>query len=85
MNSRHRQEIEMPRNKLGRVAAMALVVLGLALTAHSRSARTTTTVTPAQVNDIFAKWNKPDSPGCALAVIQNGNIVYEHGYGQADL
>ena len=48
-------------------------------------AQTSTQVTVAQVDNLFAKWNKPDSPGCALAVLQNGRIVYEHGYGMADL
>jgi len=38
-----------------------------------------------QVDAIFAKWDKPDSPGCVLAVIQNGRIVYKRGYGMADL
>ena len=38
-----------------------------------------------QVDALFAEWDKPDSPGCALAVIQNGKIVYKRGYGMADL
>jgi hypothetical protein len=38
-------------------------------------AQTSTQVTVAQVDNLFAKWNKPDSPGCALAVLQNGRIV----------
>jgi CubicO group peptidase (beta-lactamase class C family) len=37
------------------------------------------------VDRIFAKWDRPDSPGCALAVIQDGRIIYERGYGMADL
>src|SRR5690606_18774668 len=37
------------------------------------------------VDQIFAHWNKPTSPGCALAVIQEGKIVYSKGYGMADL
>jgi CubicO group peptidase (beta-lactamase class C family) len=34
---------------------------------------------------LFAEWAKPDSPGCALAVIQDGEIVHKRGYGMADL
>ena len=37
------------------------------------------------VDAVFAAYNKPDSPGCALAVIKDGSIIYKHGYGQADL
>ena len=38
-----------------------------------------------QIDALFAQWNKPDSPGCALAVIKDGQIVYKRGYGMADL
>ena len=38
-----------------------------------------------KVDQIFAEWDKPDSPGCALAVIKNGRIVYMRGYGMAKL
>ena len=39
----------------------------------------------AQVDRLFAEWDKPDSPGCALAVMKDGRIIYERGYGMADL
>ncbi len=38
-----------------------------------------------RVNQIFAAYDKADSPGCALGVIQNGNFVYRKGYGAASL
>jgi CubicO group peptidase (beta-lactamase class C family) len=37
------------------------------------------------IDAIFATWNTKDSPGCAVAVFQNGKITYERGYGMADL
>lgn len=37
------------------------------------------------VDAIFAQWDKPTSPGLALAIIQDGKIVYEKGYGMASL
>jgi CubicO group peptidase (beta-lactamase class C family) len=39
----------------------------------------------AQVDKVFAQWDKPSSPGCALAVIKDGSIIYKRGYGMADL
>ncbi len=39
----------------------------------------------AQVDKIFAKWDRRDSPGCALGVYKSGQIIYKHGYGMADL
>jgi len=41
--------------------------------------------TSAQVDKVFEKWNKPDSPGCALGVYKDGQIFYKRGYGMADL
>ncbi len=38
-----------------------------------------------QVDKVFDKWDKPDSPGCALGVYRDGQIVYKRGYGMADL
>lgn len=38
-----------------------------------------------QVDKIFAQWNKPNSPGFAIAVRKAGKIVYRQGYGMADL
>ena len=37
------------------------------------------------VDELFTRWNKPDSPGCALAVIKEGKFIYERGYGCANL
>ena len=39
----------------------------------------------AQVDALFAQWAKPTSPGCAVAVMKDGQIVHERGYGMADL
>jgi CubicO group peptidase (beta-lactamase class C family) len=38
-----------------------------------------------QTDQLFANWDKPGSPGCALAVVKDGKVVYEHGYGAANL
>ena len=42
-------------------------------------------VPPEQIDRIFAPWDRADSPGCALGVIQNGRFIYQHGYGMANL
>lgn len=33
----------------------------------------------------FQKWDKPNSPGCAVAIVKDGTIIYEKGYGMASL
>lgn len=39
----------------------------------------------ARVDAVFAQWDKPDSPGCAVGVYRDGAIAYARGYGMADL
>jgi len=38
-----------------------------------------------RVDELFAAWDKPGSPGCALGVVQDGKLVYKNAYGMADL
>jgi len=37
------------------------------------------------VDALFAEWDVPQSPGCALGVIQDGELIYARGYEYADL
>jgi CubicO group peptidase (beta-lactamase class C family) len=37
------------------------------------------------VDAVFADYAKPGSPGCSLAVVRDGGIVYEKGYGLANV
>ena len=39
----------------------------------------------AKVDGVFARFDKPDSPGCAVAVVQNHTVAYSRGYGRASL
>jgi CubicO group peptidase (beta-lactamase class C family) len=38
-----------------------------------------------RVDKLFAQWDRSDSPGCSLGVSRNGVLVYERGYGTANL
>lgn len=61
-----------------------LLVFGLILLPIVGRAQSAEAVA-AKVDAIFANFDKPDSPGCALGVIQNGKLIYARGYGQANL
>ena len=41
--------------------------------------------TTQQVNQLFAPFDKPGSPGCSVGVIRNGSFVHEKSYGYASL
>jgi len=38
-----------------------------------------------EVDTLFARWDRPDSPGAAVAVIREGEVLYKKGFGCADL
>jgi CubicO group peptidase (beta-lactamase class C family) len=38
-----------------------------------------------KVDNIFSKYRKSGAPGCALAIIKDGEILYKQGYGLANL
>jgi CubicO group peptidase (beta-lactamase class C family) len=64
------------------------ITLALALLTATL-AQTSPTGSPNQSNEkvdkLFAQWDKPDSPGCALGVIKDGKFIYKRGYGSANL
>src|SRR5437867_2545362 len=43
------------------------------------------TGTAATVNHLFAPWDRADSPGAAVVILKDGAVVYERGYGCANL
>lgn len=42
-------------------------------------------VDPSKIDAVFASYNKPDAPGCAVAVLKDGQTLYQRGYGLANL
>ena len=63
-----------------RLAALLAIVLTLPAGALVFAANS-----QQRVDQIFGDYAKPNSPGCALGVIQNGNFVYRKGYGMGSL
>jgi len=58
---------------------LAAFLICLSLTGVSADTKTD------KVDALFSRWDKTDSPGCALAVVHNGEIIYKKGYGMANL
>ncbi|MBB3656637.1 CubicO group peptidase (beta-lactamase class C family) [Rhizobium sp. BK650] len=38
-----------------------------------------------RIDQLFEAWNNLDSPGCAVAVLRDGSVVYKRGFGMANL
>ena len=77
---------------LARIMTAAVAVLCLfAPCASGAQTESTPPAAPVEgvmahaVDQLFAQWARPNSPGASIAVIQNGNVIYSQGYGAANL
>src|SRR5437016_1278016 len=59
-----------------------LVTLGMRLLEPHAEARNSKS---ASVSRLFDAWDRDDSPGAAVVVVQNGAVVYLRGFGCANL
>lgn len=71
------------RNFIARSLITLSVTIGAALCASDGLAQGFPA--DARVDRLFAEWDKPASPGCAVGVIRDGKFIYERGYGMANL
>jgi len=63
------------------LTALCLLLACSALSAQSRLGRDQT----AKIDALFAAFDRDGSPGYAIGVAKNGELVYARGYGRADL
>ena len=64
--------------------ALVLLLAPAPLTAQASPARLGA-AERARIDAVFKAYDKPHVPGCALGVMQNGQLAYGRGYGWADL
>ena len=70
-----------------------LLSLALCLSTQTVSAAKPVSEEPAseepaseeKVDAVFAEWNRKDSPGCAVTVVDDGKQIYRKGFGMASL
>ena len=69
------------------VACFCLITTTTSLSAQSRGARSATQPDTQQqaVGALFAAFESPGSPGCAVSVTRGGSTLFSAGYGLADI
>ena len=68
-------------NRMAPVPVLLLIAAAL----DANAGRAQTGVPEIRVDSVFADIDGPTTPGCALSVMREGAIVYERGYGMANL
>jgi len=61
---------------------LAISAVALPLTAQAQHAGG---AVERQVDELFAELDRPDSPGAAVLVLRDGEVLYRKGFGQANL
>lgn len=69
----------------GCLLVFILAMLSSATIAQSNGSGSLDKVTINKVDEIFARYDSNDSPGCALGMIKDGKLIYARGYGMANL
>lgn len=67
------------------IAMVTLMIWGAAFAQSNQNPSSTDTQITTRVDAVFARFDKADSPGCALGVIRDGQIIYKRGYGMSNL
>ncbi len=71
------------------ILTRAVVALTVVLVAFSPAAAASSLSSPdtlsREVDRLFREWHRPDSPGAAVLVMHNGEVVHARGYGMASL
>jgi CubicO group peptidase (beta-lactamase class C family) len=72
------------RGALRHLPLFAALLAALATT-RPAAAAPPTSPQERQIDALFAKWNRPDTPGAVVAVIRDGKVLLSKAYGMADL
>src|ERR1700691_3276579 len=59
---------------------VALVLIALPFASASGA-----DVAAQKIDELFAPYNKPHSPGCSVGVIRDGGFIYRKSYGEGSL
>src|SRR5215217_5419287 len=66
-------------------AALASSLVAVPSTARTQHIVGTRDARALRADSVFQRFDRTDSPGCALGVYENGKILYARGYGMASL
>src|SRR5262249_23688565 len=75
----------MEKTMLFRAFIIGLSITSCGLMAAAQTKSESADSVTKKVDSVFARFDKPDSPGCALAVIKDSQIIYKRGYGMSNL
>lgn len=70
------------RFRKGHVLKLAVVLLAATQPAHAQNSRAAPTA--GAIDAVFARYDRESTPGCSVAVIDAGSVIFRKSYGMAD-
>jgi CubicO group peptidase (beta-lactamase class C family) len=67
------------------MAVLLITSISMTLVDVSAAESDTHALLVRKVDALFAEWDKAGSPGAAVAIVKNGLVIYQKGYGSANL
>ncbi|NLR74365.1 serine hydrolase domain-containing protein [Leeia aquatica] len=64
---------------------LALMLAAFPLASFAQDGAALPAATEQQLDGLFAAWNHADTPGAAVAVLRDGQVVYRKAFGMADI
>ncbi len=64
---------------------LLIAVFIVGFMSHPTTAQVNTDVDTSAIDDLFSQWDEEGSPGCAVGIYHEDEIIYENGYGEANL
>ena len=81
-------DFRVPRRDLSamkQIWPLRFLALGLAILPLFARAEALSPEVAAKVERVFARWDRPDTPGAIIAIARAGETVYARGFGMANL
>ena len=79
------EPINNPTNKSNGPLTILLTVMLFSIASAQTPAANAQSDITNRVDQLFTRFDRPDSPGCALGVAKDGKLIYKKGYGMANL
>jgi CubicO group peptidase (beta-lactamase class C family) len=70
---------------MNRLSIPLLALLLASFIVHPLPGQPVPDSTLKKLDQLFAAWNRPNSPGCAVGIIRNDSLIFSKGYGMANL
>jgi CubicO group peptidase (beta-lactamase class C family) len=68
-----------------RIKQSLIALASIILATQIANAQSLPDSTINKIDQLFKKWDNPNTPGCVVGIVRNDSLIYSKGYGLANL